>query len=92
MSVLLGAIGTGLHLMINAYMWVIIIAVLLSWVRPDPYNPIVQVLNRLSAPLLMWAREKMPFLVINGIDISPIAVIIGLQVLDKVIVHTLGVL
>lgn len=92
MSVLLGAIGTGLHLMISAYMWVIIITVLLSWVRPDPYNPIVQVLNRLSAPLLMWAREKMPFLVINGIDISPIAVIIGLQVFDKVIVHTLGVL
>lgn len=92
MDIFLGAIGTGLHLLLSAYMWVIIIAVLLSWVRPDPYNPIVQVLNRLSAPLLLWVREKMPFLVINGIDITPIVVIIALQVLDKVVLSTLGVL
>lgn len=92
MDIFLGAIGTGLHLLLSAYMWVIIIAVLLSWVRPDPYNPIVQVLNRLSVPLLLWVREKMPFLVINGIDITPIVVIIALQVLDKVVLSTLGVL
>lgn len=87
MGIIIMAVANMLHMVIWAYMWVLIIAVFLSWVRPDPSNPIVQVLYRLSYPVLDFARRKLPFLVINGIDLSPLAVIIGLQILDQVIMQ-----
>lgn len=87
MSIIIGAIVQTLHMLIWAYMWIIIIAVFLSWVRPDPSNPIVQVIYRLSYPLLDFTRRKLPFLVINGIDLSPLVVVILLQVVDQVLVQ-----
>jgi len=67
--------------LIWVYMWVIIIAALLSWVKPDPYNPIVQVLYRLTQPAYALVRRIMPTS-FNGIDLAPLAIIIGLQVLQ----------
>lgn len=87
MGIIIMAIANMLHMVIWAYMWMLIIAVFLSWVRPDPNNPIVQVIYRLSYPTLDFARRKLSFLVINGIDLSPLAVIIGLQILDQVIMQ-----
>lgn len=87
MGIIIMAVANMLHMVIWAYMWVLIIAVFLSWVRPDPSNPIVQVLYRLSYPVLDFARRKLSFLVINGIDLSPLAVIIGLQIVDQVIMQ-----
>ena len=52
MSALLYALVQTLHTVINLYIWIVIIASLLSFVRPDPYNPIVQVLYRLTEPVL----------------------------------------
>lgn len=66
---------------IYSYIILIIIAVVLSYVNIDPYNPIVQMINRLTQPPLKYVREKLPFLVISGIDLSPIVVIFGLQAL-----------
>ncbi len=63
------------------YMWVIIIAALLSWVKPDPYNPIVQVLYRLTQPAYALVRRIMPTS-FNGIDLAPLVIIIGLQVVQ----------
>ncbi len=63
------------------YMWVIIIAALLSWVKPDPYNPIVQVLYRLTQPAYALVRRIMPTS-FNGIDLAPLVIIIGLQVIQ----------
>lgn len=75
------AIAQILHLVINIYIWVVIIAALITWVRPDPYNPIVQVLRRLTEPVYAFVRRYIPT-VIGGIDLSPIIIIIALQFLD----------
>ena len=70
--------------LIWVYMWVIIIAALLSWVKPDPYNPIVQVLYRLTQPAYALVRRYVPSM-FNGIDLSPLVIIIGLQVVQLLI-------
>ena len=67
--------------LVYSYIILIIVSVVLSFVQVSPYNPIVQVINRLTEPPLRFAREKLPFLVIGGIDLSPIVVIFALQAL-----------
>jgi len=71
-----------LHTVINVYIWIVIIAAVLSFVRPDPYNPIVQVINRLTEPVYGFIRRKLPFVVLSGIDLSPLVIILGLQFID----------
>jgi len=66
---------------VYSYIILIIVSVVLSFVQVNPYNPIVQVINRLTNPPLRFVREKLPFLVIDGIDLSPIVLIFGLQAL-----------
>ena len=83
MNALIYAIVQTLHTVINLYIWIVIIAALLSFVRPDPYNPIVQILHRLTEPVMNFIRSKMPFVVLSGIDLSPLVVILGLQLVDN---------
>ena len=71
------------------YIWIIIIASFLSFVRPDPYNPIVQLLTRLTEPVFAFIRKKLPFVVMGGIDLSPLIIIFGLQFLDIIIRNVL---
>lgn len=89
MNALIYAIVQTLHTVINLYIWIVIIAALLSFVRPDPYNPIVQVLYRLTEPVLGFIRRKMPFVVLSGIDLSPLVVILGLQLIDNFMMRAL---
>ncbi|MDY3113031.1 MAG: YggT family protein [Helicobacter sp.] len=70
-----------IRIAINIYIWIVIIAALISWVRPDPYNPIVQVLYKLTEPLYNKIRNKIPT-IISGIDITPIIVLLALKFLD----------
>jgi len=72
----LGSLFIGL---INIYIWVIVISALLSFVNPDPYNPIVQFLYRITNPAYSFVRRfvKTNF---NGLDLAPLVIIIGLQV------------
>jgi YggT family protein len=74
-----------LHTLMTLYIWVIIIASLLSFVQPDPNNPIVQALYKLTEPTLSFVRQKMPFVMMGGIDLSPLVVIFGLQFIDIII-------
>ncbi len=67
------------------YIWIIIIASFLSFVRPDPHNPIVQILYRLTEPAFSFVRKKLPFVVFSGIDLSPLVIIFGLQFIDILI-------
>jgi YggT family protein len=71
-----------LHTVINVYIWIVIIAALLSFVRPDPQNPIVQIIYRLTEPVYGFIRRKLPFVVLSGIDLSPLVIILGLQFID----------
>ncbi len=80
-STLIEAVAQILHMVINIYIWVVIISALITWVRPDPYNPIVQVLNRLTEPVYAFIRKYIPT-TIGGIDLAPIIIILGLQFLD----------
>lgn len=70
--------------LILVYMWIIIIAALLTWVRPDPFNPIVQLLYRLTNPAYALVRRYIPTM-FNGIDLSPLIIIILLQVAQVLI-------
>jgi len=79
-NILVALIGI-ISSLVYSYIILIIVAVVLSFVQVNPYNPIVQVINRLTDPPLRFVREKLPFLVIGGIDLSPIVVIFGLQAL-----------
>jgi len=63
------------------YKWVIIISALLSWVQPDPYNPIVQMLYRLTEPAYAFVRRYIPT-VFGGMDMAPLILIFGIQFLE----------
>jgi len=75
--------------LIYFYIILAIVSVILSYVQVNPYNPIVQTINRLTQPVFSFIRQKLPFLVIGGVDLSPLVVIFGLQLLDGLIVRTL---
>jgi len=59
------------------YKWVIIIAAVISWVKPDPYNPIVQMLYRLTEPAYALIRRYIPT-VFGGMDLAPLVLILAL--------------
>ena len=65
---------------LSLYKWVIIIASLLTWVRPDPNNPIVQMLYRLTEPAYALVRKYIPT-VFGGMDLAPLVLIFGLMFL-----------
>lgn len=72
---------------LTIYMWVIIIRALISWVNPDPYNPIVQFLYQATEPVLFAVRRRLPYT--GGIDLSPIVVIMAILFLQVFLVGTL---
>jgi YggT family protein len=74
-----------LELLFTAYSFIVIARALISWVSPDPFNPIVRFLYRVTEPVLRPIRRRLPTHQI-GIDLSPLVVIIGLQFLDWVLV------
>jgi len=73
-----------LSLLINIYFFTILIQVILSWVSPGNYNPAVALLHSLNEPLLGRARRILP--PISGFDLSPILVLVGLQLLEMLLV------
>ncbi|MCK4442613.1 MAG: YggT family protein [Sulfurovaceae bacterium] len=88
MSALIFAIVQLIHSIISMYIWVIIISAVLSFVQPDPRNPIVDILNRLTFPVFSFIRQKLPFVVFSGIDLSPIVIIFGLQFIDTLLMRS----
>ena len=66
---------------LSLYKWIIIIGALLSWVQPDPHNPIVQMIYRLTEPAYAMVRRFIPT-VFGGMDLSPLVLIFGIQFLE----------
>ena len=87
-STFIQALAQILSMVINIYIWVVIIAALISWVRPDPYNPIVQILYKLTEPLYAKIRRVIPT-IIGGVDLTPILVILALKFIDLFVVQLL---
>lgn len=78
---LFSSILTVLFSIIFLYKWVVIISALLSWVRPDPYNPIVQMLYRLTEPVYAKIRNIIPT-TFGGMDLAPLILIFALIFLE----------
>ena len=83
------AIATTLSTLLWMYQWIVIAGVVLSWVNPDPYNPIVRFIRNVTEPLFYQVRRWLPFLVVSGIDLSPIVVLLGIRVVQQVVVESL---
>ena len=69
------------------YMWIIIARALISWVNPDPWNPVVQFLERATEPVLSPIRRRLGWRM--GIDLSPIIAILAIWFLQIAVVQTL---
>ncbi len=77
-----------LEVALNIYMWVIIIRALISWVNPDPYNAIVQILTRVTEPALRPIRKLVPPHKV-GIDFSPLIAVLIIMFLQYALIDTL---
>lgn len=82
------AIATILDYILTIANWLVIIRALISWVSPDPYNPIVQFLYKTTEPILAPFRRLVPVYNI-GLDISPIFALIFIWFLKLFVVRTL---
>ena len=87
-SNLVSAIAWVLKILLTSVMWILIINALLSWVRPDPSNPIVRFLDQVSDAVCEPIRRLIPT-VIGGLDLAPLIAIVILQVLNRVVVESL---
>ena len=90
LSTLFSAVANILSIIVNVYTWIIIAAALVSWVRPDPSSPVVQLLYRLTEPVYSFIRRyiKTNF---NGIDFAPLIVLLALQFLSQFLIRLLFV-
>ncbi len=82
------SIATILHILLNLYMWIFIIRALISWVSPDPYNPIVRFLYNITDPVMYRVRRYLP-LNFGGIDLTPMIIILVLIFLDSFLIPSL---
>jgi YggT family protein len=82
------AVANLIHLVLQAYFWIIIARAILSWVSPDPFNPIVRFLYRVTEPVLRPIRHRLPTFSM-GIDLSPMIVILAIYFLDTFLVYSL---
>ncbi len=83
----LKALAAVLDIALSLYMWIIIIRALLSWVNPDPYNPIVRFLYGITEPVLYRLRRVIP--PIGGIDLSPMVAILAIIFLKQFLIPVL---
>jgi len=74
--------------LLEAYKWVVIIAALISWVNPDPYNPIVRFLRAITEPVFRPIRRLIGYR-LGPIDISPIIVILAIIFIQSFLLRTL---
>jgi YggT family protein len=72
------------NLVLSAYMWILIARAVLSWVNPDPYNPIVRFLYRVTEPVLRPVRHRLP--TVQGLDLSPMVVLLAIYFLKEFLV------
>ena len=76
------------NMLLNVSYWVVIIAALISWVNPDPYNPVVRFLRTVTEPLFRPIRRLIGYR-LGPVDISPIIVILGILFVQKFLVRSI---
>jgi YggT family protein len=75
--------------LLELYTYVVIAAALISWVSPDPRNPIVRFLRQITEPVFEPVRRVLPPWKTGGLDLSPLIIIIAIQFVERVILHSL---
>ncbi|MGE9984430.1 YggT family protein [Desulfovibrio sp. SGI.169] len=86
----LSAIALVLGSLLNIYFWIVIISAVLTWVRPDPYNPIVRTLRLLTEPVFYRVRKWLPFTYTSGLDFSPVVVLLAIELFNRIVVASLA--
>ncbi|GFH62302.1 MAG: conserved hypothetical protein [Candidatus Desulfovibrio kirbyi] len=86
----LGAVAIVLSSLLNIYFWIIIVSALLTWVKPDPYNPIVRTLRVLTEPVFYRVRKWLPFTYMNGLDLSPVVALLAIELFNRIVVVSLA--
>lgn len=84
----IAAVARILDIALTLYMWIIVIRAVLSWVNPDPYNPIVRLLYQITEPLMAFVRRRIPLRGM-GIDFSPMIVLLAILFLQSFLVPSL---
>ena len=85
---LINAIASVVDMALTLYMWIVIIQSIVSWVNPDPFNPIVRFLYQVTEPLFYRIRRMLP-LVYGGIDLTPMVVILAIVFIKNFLIATL---
>ena len=86
----LSAVALVLGSLLSLYFWIVIIAALLTWVRPDPYNPIVRALRTMTEPVFYRVRKWLPFTYSSGMDFSPVVVLLSIELFNRIVVASLA--
>lgn len=81
------ALAKVINIGLSLYMWIVIARAVISWVNPDPYNPIVRFLISATEPVLYPIRRRLPSL--GGMDFSPILVILAIIFIQSFLVQSL---
>lgn len=87
LGVFLWALPALAELAINIFLFAVLIRVIMSWINPDPHHPIAALVNSLVGPLMRPAQRLIP--PISGLDLSPMAVMMGLVVLEMLLIPPL---
>jgi YggT family protein len=82
------AVAKIIDIALTAYMWIIVIRAVLSWVNPDPYNPIVRFINQITEPVMAPIRRWIPLRGM-GIDFSPMIILLAIVFLQSFLVPSL---
>ena len=77
-----------MDIVLTIFMWIVIARAVLSWVSPDPYNPIVRFIHQVTEPVLYQIRRRIP-VSFGGIDFSPILVFLAIIFLQQFVVNSL---
>jgi len=85
---LIVAVAKILSIVLSIYMWVIIIQAILSWVNPDPFNPIVRILYQVTEPVLARLRRILP-LQFGGMDFTPFVLVLVIIFMQQFLVNSL---
>ena len=86
----MSAVAMILGSLLNLYFWIVVISAVLTWVRPDPYNPIVRTLRALTEPVFYRVRKWLPFTYTTGMDFSPVVVLLSIELFNRIVVASLA--
>ena len=76
-----GALIGIVNILLSAYFLIVLVAALLSWIKPDPYHPIVRFIRAVTEPVFYRIRRLMPFVMVGGFDLSPVVALLAIEFL-----------